>query len=37
MTKYRLSKLSGIPHATLSDLCSVKAGLKNVLQGHYIK
>lgn len=24
MTKYRLSKLSGVPHATLNDLCSGK-------------
>ncbi len=25
MTKYRLSKLSGVPHATLNDLCSGKS------------
>lgn len=28
MTKYRLSMLSGIPHATLSDICSGKTKLE---------
>ena len=28
MTKYRLSKLSGIPHATLSELCSGKTSIE---------
>lgn len=28
MTKYRLSKLSGVPHATLSDLCSGKSRIE---------
>lgn len=28
MTKYRLQKLSGIPHATLSDLCSGKTQIE---------
>ena len=27
MTKYRLAKLSGIPHATLSELCSGKTNI----------
>lgn len=28
MTKYRLAKLSGIPHATLSELCSGKTNIE---------
>lgn len=28
MTKYRLAKLSGIPHATLNDLCSGKTRIE---------
>ena len=28
MTKYRLSKLSGVPHATLNDLCSGKSHIE---------
>ena len=28
MTKYRLAKLSGIPHATLSELCSGKTSIE---------
>lgn len=28
MTKYRLSKLSGIPHATLNDICSGKTRIE---------
>ena len=28
MTKYRLSKLSGVPHATLNDLCSGKTRIE---------
>ena len=28
MTKYRLSKLSGVPYATINDICSGKADLK---------
>lgn len=28
MTKYRLAKLSGIPHATLSELCSEKTNIE---------
>ena len=28
MTKYRLQKLSGVPHATLSDLCSGKTHIE---------
>ena len=28
MTKYRLQKLSGVPHATLSDLCSGKTQIE---------
>ena len=28
MTKYRLAKLSGIPHATLSELCSDKTSIE---------
>ena len=28
MTKYRLSKLSGVPHATLNDLCSGKSRIE---------
>lgn len=28
MTKYRLAKLSGVPHATLNDLCSGKSHIE---------
>ncbi len=28
MTKYRLAKLSGIPHATLSELCNGKTNIE---------
>lgn len=28
MTKYRLAKLSGVPHATLSELCSGKTNIE---------
>jgi len=28
MTKYRLAKISGIPHATLNDLCSGKTHIE---------
>ena len=28
MTKYRLAKLSGVPHATLNDLCSGKTHIE---------
>lgn len=28
ITKYRLSKISGIPHATLSELCSGKTSIE---------
>lgn len=28
LTKYRLSKLSGVPHATLNDLCSGKSRIE---------
>ena len=28
MTKYRLAKLSGIPHSTLSELCSGKTSIE---------
>lgn len=28
MTKYRLTKLSGVPHATLNDICSGKTKLE---------
>lgn len=28
MTRYRLSRLSGVPHATLSDLCSGKSHIE---------
>ena len=28
MTKYRLQKLSGVPHATLNDLCSGKTRIE---------
>lgn len=28
MTKYRLAKISGIPHATLNDLCSGKTRIE---------
>lgn len=28
MTKYQLSKLSGVPHATLNDLCSGKSRIE---------
>ena len=28
MTKYRIAKLSGIPHATLNDLCSGKTNIE---------
>ena len=28
MTKYRLRKLSGVPHATLNDLCSGKTRIE---------
>lgn len=28
MTKYRLSRLSGIPHATLNDICSGKTKIE---------
>ena len=28
MTKYRLAKLSGIPHATLNDICSGKTRIE---------
>ena len=28
MTKYRIAKLSGIPHATLNDLCSGKTHIE---------
>ena len=28
MTKYRLAKESGIPHATISDICSGKAQIE---------
>lgn len=28
MTKYRLAKLSGVPHATLSELCSGKTSIE---------
>ncbi len=28
MTKYRLSKLSGIPYTTINDICSGKADIK---------
>ena len=28
MTKYRLSKLSGVPHTTLNDLCSGKSRIE---------
>lgn len=37
MTRYRLSKLSGVPHATLSDLCSGKSRIKKVLCGDLIQ
>ena len=28
MTKYKVSKLSGVPHATLNDLCSGKSRIE---------
>ena len=28
MTKYRLAKLSGVPHSTLSEICSGKASIE---------
>ena len=28
MTKYRLAKLSGVPHATLNDICSGKTRIE---------
>ena len=28
MTKYRLAKLSGVPNATLSELCSGKTSIE---------
>lgn len=28
MTKYRVAKLSGVPHATLNDLCSGKSRIE---------
>ncbi len=28
MTKYRLSKLSGVPHATLNDMCNGKSRIE---------
>ena len=31
MTKYRLSKESGVPQATINDICSGKADLENAL------
>jgi len=31
MTKYRLAKLSGVPHATLNDICSGKTCIEKCL------
>lgn len=28
MTRYRLSKISGVPHATLNELCSGKSRIE---------
>lgn len=33
MTKYRLSKISGVPQATVSDICSGKADLEKCAAG----
>lgn len=33
MSRYRLSKLSGVPQATISDICSEKASLKKCFAG----
>lgn len=32
ISKYRLSKLSGVPKTTVMDICSGKSSLKNALQ-----
>lgn len=37
MSKYRLSKKSGIPQATLSDICSGKTNLQNCSAGTLYK
>ena len=34
MTKYRLSKLSGIPYTTVSDICSGKADIRKCSADH---
>lgn len=36
ITKYRLSKISGVPFATLSDISTGKAKIENALQIHFI-
>ena len=33
MSRYRLSKLSGVPQATISDICSGKASLEKYSAG----
>lgn len=37
MTKYRLSKDSGVPHATINDICSGKADLEKCSAGTLYK
>lgn len=37
MTKYRLSKVSGVPHATINDICSGKASLDKCSAGTLYK
>ena len=34
MTKYRLSKESGVPQATINDICSGKADLEKCVSYH---
>ncbi|MCR5460099.1 MAG: helix-turn-helix domain-containing protein [Acetatifactor sp.] len=36
MTMYRLSKESGVPQATINDICSGKAEIERCAAGHYI-
>ena len=36
MTKYKLAMQAGIPHPTLSDICSGKLNLKNALPKPFI-
>lgn len=37
ITKYQLSKASGIPKTTVIDICSGKTTIENVMQRQYSK